>query len=212
MINKWKRLVLLGAASAVMAGSAADVYTVRAMELSEVKVSEDDEDYEGPELDEEGETLVLNAGSTYELEFYEGDDEQTITFKSADTKVATVSAEGVITAVSEGTVVITMYGNGNLVAGCTVKVIGKDIDPETVKLEPEFYETKPLTLKIKAGYQLQFYPGDNDEVITFKSKKSKVAEVDEDGYVTAKKKGKTVITMYADGKAIGSCKIKVKKK
>ena len=176
---------------------------------------DDDDEIEGPSLDEEDEVIYLQINEIYELDWYEGEEgeEEKVSFTSSDKSVATVDSAGSVTAKAAGTSKISMFYNKTFVAACSVRVLAPNEDPE--KVPPVFIENgQPIKIKAKQDYQLQYDPGKTGAVITFKSSKEKIALVDEEeGYVEAKKKkGKTVITMYADGIEIGKCTIKVVKK
>lgn len=177
-------------------------------------VDDDDSEIEGPELDEEDEVLYLQINEIYELVWYEGDEgeEEKVSFDSSNKTVATVDSAGTITAKAAGTTKISMFYNKTFVAACSVRVLAPNEDPE--KIPPMFIENgQTIKVKAKQEYQLQYDPGTTGAVITFKSSKTKIAMVDEEGEVEArKKKGKAVITMYADGIEIGKCTIKVVKK
>ena len=176
--------------------------------------TEDEEDVEGPYLAEADAVLYLKLTETYELDWYEGDEgePENVSFTSSDNTIASVDLDGIITANAAGTAKISMFYNKTLIGNCGVRILGENEDPE--KIEPIFIDNgQTIKVKMKGAYQLQYDPGTTNAVITFTSSKKKVASVDNDGEVIAKKKkGKTVITMFADGVEIGKCTIKVVKK
>ena len=126
-------------------------------------------------------------------------------YKSSNTAVATVNAKGVIKAKKAGTAVITASTYNGLVATCkiTVKKAPAKITLSKKSLKIKKGKTKRLTYKIPAGSYTS--------KVTFTSSNKKVATVNQQGYVTAKKKGKCKITVKTHNGKKAVCKIKVKK-
>lgn len=132
---------------------------------------------------------------------------RTVTWKSANPKVATVSSKGTVTAVSPGTTVITATSFNGKVGRCTVTVKPRYVTSVKVtpakatKLVGETQQLKatvsPSTASIKA--------------LTWSSSNPSVARVDENGKVTCVGKGTCTITATAtDGsKKKGSMKLTV---
>ena len=132
--------------------------------------------------------------------------DRTVTWKSSNTKVATVNAGGVVTGKSEGECVITATTVNGLTASCTVYVrIGVD----SVKVSPASAtinkgNTKRLTATVSPSNA-------SNMAVTWKSSNEKVATVDENGLVTAVGKGTATITATtASNKRTASCKITVR--
>lgn len=127
-----------------------------------------------------------------------------VTYKSSNTKAVTVDANGKITAKAAGTAVITVTaqdGSGKS-ADCkvTVKKAKVKLNAATLPLQVK----KRVTLKVSglaAG----------DKVVSWKSSNKKYAEVSGKGKVTAKKPGKTIITVTTKYGAKATCRINVKK-
>ena len=109
------------------------------------------------------------------------------TFKSSNTKVATVSANGTVKAKKAGKVNITVQvGNYKQVVKITVKKPTMKLVKSSAKLK----KGKKVTIKVKAAPVSK---------VTFKSSNKKVATVSSKGVVKAKKKGTATITVKCNG-------------
>ena len=109
------------------------------------------------------------------------------TFKSSNTKVATVSANGTVKAKKAGKVNITVQvGNYKQVVKITVKKPTMKLVKSSAKLK----KGKKVTIKVKAAPVSK---------VTFKSSNKKVATVSSKGVVKAKKKGTAIITVKCNG-------------
>ena len=109
------------------------------------------------------------------------------TFKSSNTKVATVSANGTVKAKKAGKVNITVQvGNYKQVVKITVKKPTMKLTKASAKLK----KGKKVTIKVKAAPVSK---------VTFKSSNKKVATVSSKGVVKAKKKGTAIITVKCNG-------------
>lgn len=118
-------------------------------------------------------------------------------FTSSNSKVASVNTYGKITAKKAGTATITAKtANGE--AGCKVTVEKTVITLNQKNISLENGYTARLTAKVSTGHP-----------VAYRSSKTSVAAVDEDGVVTAKKPGETVITVTADQTSV-TCKVTVK--
>ncbi|MCR5271826.1 MAG: Ig-like domain-containing protein [Lachnospiraceae bacterium] len=112
---------------------------------------------------------------------------RTPTFKTDKRSVATISEKGVITAVKHGTANITVSLDGvKKICTVTVKSPKIKIKPSSVTLKTG--KSKLLSVSVSSGNKPEF-----------KSNKTKVATVDENGKVTAIKKGTALITVSEDG-------------
>ena len=132
-----------------------------------------------------------------------------VTWKSSDTNIATVSADGVVKAVKEGTAQITVTtADGGKSATCEVKikkankqVTGVTLDQSSLKLE------KGKTAALKAVIA----PADAaNQNVKWLSSMPAVATVSADGVVTAVKEGTATITVVTeDGSKSATCEITV---
>lgn len=137
-------------------------------------------------------TVQMMATATYSDASKE-DISGTVTWTSSDPTVATVSSNGLVTAVKEGTVTITASVPGGAVNG-TAKVTVKNAAPTKITLTPS---ESSLLVGTTATLTPSYKPANvNESLIKLKWKSSdeKVATVDEDGVVTAVSKGTTTIT------------------
>ena len=133
-----------------------------------------------------------------------------LTFTSRDTETATVDAEGNVTGVKEGTVVIDVTtDNPNVKGECKVTVTAKPAIPATdITIES-------LTVKVGESSKIQYtlQPEGATATVTFTSKDEKIATVDADGNVTGVKEGTVVIDVTTDVADVkGECKVTVKAK
>lgn len=120
------------------------------------------------------------------------------TWTSSDETVATVSNNGTVTGVAEGTATITATSKslffffGGSTKTTTYTVVVTEGTPE-VPTEPE--ETEPEEgLTVKAGEQLQLEVNANGGTVTWKSSNKNIATVDNKGLVTGVSEGTVIIT------------------
>lgn len=141
----------------------------------------------------------LYAGRTLKLTAKVGGVSQNITWKSSNKKIATVDANGLITAKKAGKVTITAKANGKT-AKCivTVKKPGLKLNKTTASVNTG--ATVQLTAEVTGS----------PKVVTWKSSNKNIATVSATGKVTGKKAGKVTITATCYGKSV-KCKVTVKK-
>ena len=124
--------------------------------------------------------------------------DKTVTWSSSNTAVATVDANGKVTAVAAGEAVITVTTtDGNKTANCTVTVTSTTIPVESITLDKtELNLVEGQTATITATVS-----PDNatNKVVTWRSRSTAVATVDANGNVTAVAAGTTMIIASADG-------------
>ncbi len=134
-----------------------------------------------------------------------------VSFVSTKSAVATVDESGVVTAIAKGeAIILVSTEDGNKTATCvvtvtedseTVPVSGVSLDVKTLSLNKG--DTRKLTAKVLPENA-------NNKNVSFKSSKSEVATVSEDGTVTAIAKGDTVITVTTeDGQFTDTCAVVV---
>lgn len=120
-----------------------------------------------------------------------------ITFRSSNSKVASVSTYGQIIAKKPGETKITVKA-GKAQARCRIIVKKTRIDVKQKNISMDNGDIFQLKAVASTGHAL-----------TYKSSKKSIASVDEKGLVTAKKPGEATITISVDGTS-EICKIKVR--
>jgi len=134
---------------------------------------------------------------------------QNVAWKSSNTSIATVSKEGVITAIAPGTAIITVTTvDGNKTATCEVTVTKKIISVASVTIQPiatTIVEGGTATLTAIINPSNATNPN-----VTWKSSNPNVATVSEMGVVTAIAPGTAIITVTTvDGNKTATCEVKV---
>ena len=165
-------------------------------------------------------TVTLAEGETQDLTFTVKPDNaavKTVTWSSVPESVATVSADGTITAIAEGTAVITATADDGSAKydTCTVTVLPegeKPVKTTSITITPDkvsLYEggTKQLTKTIAPE-------NTTNKNVTWSSNNESIATVTEDGLVKAIAKGTAIITAAAeDGSGVkGTCTVTVTEK
>ena len=120
---------------------------------------------------------------------------------SSNSKVVTVNQSGKVSAKKKGTARIAAVLESGEWLIAKVKV-----QNGTVKTSKVTVNTRKLTLNVGQKYQIfaERYPLTSSQKITYSSAKKKIATVNKNGWVQAKKKGKTTISVKS-----GSKKVKV---
>ena len=152
------------------------------------------------------EELTINRGSTAQLvvNVQPEDFTDSVSWKSANTAVATVTDAGVVKAVSVGSTTIRVVV-GNISVDCVVTVV----QPVTsISLN-----RTSLTLEAASSFQLVATANPStaqNREVTWSSSDTSIASVNENGLVTAHKKGTATITAKAVGSNVSrSCTVTV---
>ena len=134
--------------------------------------------------------------------------DKTVVWSSDSPEIAEVDQEGNVTAKSEGEAVITAVC-GEVSADCEV-VVAKHVIPVTaVKLSAS---SLALTEGDVARLTATVEPADaTDKTVVWNSDSPEIAEVDQEGNVTAKSAGEAVITAVS-GDVSGTCTVVVSKR
>ena len=163
-------------------------------DASQAEVNKALEHLQGAEKELQKVTVTLDktaaavyTGKTTTLKATTNDSDAIVTFKSGNTKVATVNSKGVVKGVKAGTAVITAKV-GNATATC--KVVVKNPAFSLVKSSATIKKGKTTTIRSKAA------PAGK---VTYTSSNKKVAAVNSKGVVKGIKKGKATITVKCNG-------------
>ena len=157
------------------------------------------------------ETAEMFIGETVQLKATVLPDDakdKSVTWASSKQSVATVSGDGLVTALAEGTTTVTASAGGKS-ATCTVTVSKKNIPVSSVTLD-----RYSLAL-VEGEYTVlvaTVSPSDaTDKDVEWSSSRPAVASVDGNGTVRALAEGETVVTASAGGKS-ATCTVTVSKK
>ncbi|MBR4343144.1 MAG: Ig-like domain-containing protein [Lachnospiraceae bacterium] len=139
--------------------------------------------------------LTLGVGETYllEVELKPADSTDTVKFESNNTKVATVSATGKVTAKAKGTCVIFARTDAGISVSCNV----------TVTQQVTGITVSPASASVNAGETLQLTASitpknATDQEVKWTSTDTKVATVDSKGLVKAQKGGFAIIKCVSE--------------
>lgn len=173
-------------------------------DASQAEVNEALEHLQGAEKELQKVTVTLDkaatvyTGKTKALKATTNDSDAIVTFKSGNTKVATVSSKGVVKGVKAGTAVITAKA-GNATATCKVTVKASTI--KFAKASVTIYKGKTATVKATATPSATVnYTSSNTKVATVNSKT---------GVIKGIKAGTVTITAKA-GTLKTTCKVVIK--
>ena len=115
---------------------------------------------------------------------------RSVTYKSSNTKIASVSSKGTVKGKKTGSVTITATSKVNKKVKASVKLKVKDLKPSKVSIPAALSLTNGKKAIVKATVS----PAGVYAPVKFSSSNTKVATVSSTGTVTAKSAGKTVIT------------------
>lgn len=154
----------------------------------------------------------LTVGSTVKLTASGG--ESTVSFSSSNEAVATVSTDGTVKAVGEGSAVVTAKA-GDLTASCSVAVKGTeqtDVPAKDLTLRSIFQNegTSLDDFSITPGEEVRMVVDGTDSVVTWKIGDTSVATISADGVVTGVSNDAskvTTITATVDGQTL-TCNVR----
>ncbi|MBQ9641922.1 MAG: Ig-like domain-containing protein [Bacteroidaceae bacterium] len=130
----------------------------------------------------------------------------TVTWQSSNSNIATVTNDGVVTGVKEGTAQITATTANGKSASCTVNVVKSVISPTRIELSVRELSVKPNGTA-RLSYTL--YPSGSSSNVTWRSSNTGIATVSTGGVVTGVKEGTVQITVTTDNGLSASCTVKV---
>ena len=160
-------------------------------------------------------TVGIVEGSTYKLTATvlpeNTTDSKNVSWGSNNEAVATVDANGTVTAKRAGTAVITATSTNGKTAGCTVTVSKKEIPITEVRLNKS---TETLTEGETTTLTATVLPENTTygKSVKWSSSNVAVATVDLMGKVTAKRAGTAIITATSENGKTASCTVTVNKK
>lgn len=164
------------------------------------KVERDAVKVDGITLDKD--MLTLAPGATGKLTATakpSNADDKTVKWSSSDETVATVSADGTVTAHTEGTATITAQA-GDKTAICEIIVKPKFVAVENVTLN---VTTLALTPDSTGKLTATVTPDNaSDKTVTWLSSDTEIATVSDDGTITTHTKGTVNITAQAGNKTV----------
>ncbi len=136
-------------------------------------------------------------------------DARSVTWSSSDNNIATVDANGNVTAVAEGAAIITATSGNGKTAQCAV-VVSRKANPVTA------IALNKTSLKISEGdsetLTVTYTPADaDDRNVTWSSSDNNIATVDAEGMVTAVAEGVIIITATSINGKIAQCVVIVEK-
>lgn len=135
---------------------------------------------------------------------------RTMKIKSSDTRVASIASTGVVTAVSNGTSIITFETANGKTATCNVTV---QTSPTSVSLD-KTYLTIDSSISSEQKLTATIDPTSSNVYtkLTWRSSNSNIATVSENGLVTGKATGSTTITVETQNGKSAFCNVDVKMK
>ncbi len=169
-------------------------------------------DVESVTLNESELTLKVGETDTLQATVLPANANQSVTWKSSASSIASVDETGKVTALKEGTAVITVRAQDSKTATCTVTVPSEtsgEVPVENVTLNKA-----ELTLEVGASETLEatVTPDNASKEVSWESSEPETVSVDNNGKVTAIKEGAAVITVTAEGNKTATCKVTVEPK
>lgn len=150
----------------------------------------------------------LTVGSTVKLTASGG--ESIVSFSSSNEAVATVSADGTVKAVGEGSAVVTAKA-GDLTASCSVAVKGTEQtkEPEDLSIYSVYGESVVTDVTIELGSPAPMKVQGTESAVTWSIADTSIATVDSSGMVTGVAVGETTLTATVDGQTL-TCTIRIR--
>ncbi|MGN1195430.1 MAG: Ig-like domain-containing protein, partial [Acutalibacteraceae bacterium] len=154
-------------------------------------------------------SVSLNKGGQYQLDATvspSNASEKSVTWSSNNTSIAKVSSSGLVTAVANGSAVITAKTkDGSFTAKCTVNVTSQVTG---VRVSPSEYRLAKGSSKTLI---VNVFPTDaTNQKVTWSSSNTKIVTVNSKGVVTAVRSGTATVTATtADGGFTSSCNFTV---
>ena len=153
------------------------------------------------------ERLTLTVGGTAILSVADAP-EGSVTWTVADWNVATVDSSGLVSAVGEGSTLVTATAPGGESGACEacVNALPASIQFDVQALNIGLGETTAILCRVMNG-DGNIYAGD----VVYSTSAGKVVAVEQDGTIKGKKTGSATITAAIENGPSCSCKVRVKK-
>ena len=159
-----------------------------------------------PKLNVKSKAIV--KGKDYALKVYNLSETQTVTFTSEDEKIASVNKEGLVTALSIGTTVVTVTIEDSEIAEPVMLQCKITVGPPAL-----FVMLSRQQADLVVGQRAIMYwliaPLNTAELPKFSSSNPEVASVSAGGIVTAKSAGTAYIFAQLDNGLFSACRISV---
>lgn len=152
-------------------------------------------------------SVELTVGSSFALTVSGADK---VAFSSSDEAVATVSANGTVQAVSEGSAVITASA-ADTTATCRVAVTAAVDQPDTpsdLAIYSVYGDSVVTDVSVIVGEEALMEVQGTDSTVTWSIADSSIATVDSSGMVKGVASGVTTLTATVDGQTL-TCKVRV---
>ncbi len=153
-------------------------------------------------------TARIVRGNTFALNIYNTDGTETVEFTSADEDIATVEADGTVTAVACGTTRITVTVSDE--SGKQIAKLRCKITVGLPAISVKFTKSElVLTVGKRKSLKTLVYPGNSIEKPQFYSEDTSIVTVTSSGRVTAKAIGATYVYAFLDNGKYDTCLITV---
>ncbi len=152
--------------------------------------------------------LSLGVDMTFQLEasLEPSGIQRSVNWKSTNSRIASVSDQGLVKGLREGETTIEVSCD-EITVLVKVMVTGKEVSVSSLSLSASTYT---LDIKEKVQVDAKFSPSNaTNQSLTWSSSDSRIASVDSQGIVTARKEGVVTITAKAANGVEASCKFSV---
>ena len=148
-------------------------------------------------------SITLDAPSTLTLDRFEtrqltptvlpATANSRVAYKSSNTRVASVTGKGLITAKLGGTAVITCYSTADRTILATINLtVNQPAAPQSLKISPQ---TTVLTQGDTLQLTPDILPADACKMVTWRSSSTRTASITADGLLTARRAGYVTVTL-----------------
>ncbi len=154
-------------------------------------------------------SVELEMGLSYKLStaLYPENSTDTLSFSSSSTGVATVSNDGIITALKAGTATITVKSSSGATDTCTVTVKNKTVFPESVTLDT--YEANIQVNEFKQLTSTVLPSNVTDKAVKWYSLDEKIVTVSDTGVIKGIGSGTTTVKAVSSNGIFAECSVTV---